>query len=136
MILSIGTPRNRDLLILILLPVCAYCTWYVFLHCVSVMKYTYLLACLFRPLLPFGVEGVPESLPLLSILYCPFHLFPCYSVLSCLLLQPFLPCFPWSSSCPLSCFSCFIHSFNYSFVVHSISVTIPSELRSFNIFLY
>jgi hypothetical protein len=24
---------------------------------------------------------IPESLPLLCILYCPFHLFPCYSFL-------------------------------------------------------
>ena len=44
------------------------------------------LTYLFHPLLPSGVEGVPESLPLLSILYCPFHLFPCYSFLSCHLL--------------------------------------------------
>ena len=40
---------------------------------------------LFRPLLPFRVEGVPESLPLHSVLYCPFHLFPCYSFLRFLL---------------------------------------------------
>jgi hypothetical protein len=47
---------------------------------------TYLLTYVFHPLLPSGVEGIPESLPLLSILYCPFHLFPCYSFLSCHLL--------------------------------------------------
>ena len=44
-------------------------------------KSSYLLTYLFHPLLPSSVEEIPESLPLLSILYCPFHLNPCYSFL-------------------------------------------------------